>query len=172
MFLLFSFRKVSDVQYIVLRNSRNIVVSWVETRDDTKKNVVHCYCFAPDYQTVISIREIDTIDHHVSSLHNIEGKSFWYHISKTNIKIPYPVTDCNNMIMGYGEEHITLWNLEYGYVVATIEIKGPVSTNYQKCIWTKCDRVMNFLKKISIFTNYIFFRDFYFYSNIINPKGY
>ncbi|GJQ80905.1 hypothetical protein Trydic_g4722 [Trypoxylus dichotomus] len=115
--------KGSDVQYIVLRNSGSIVVSWVEIRDDMKKTVVHCYTLAPDYQTVVSIREMDTVDHCVTSLHNIE--------------------DCNTMVMGFGEEQVTLWNLEYGYVVATIEIKS-VSAN-PRCVWIKCDRGFLFL---------------------------
>lgn len=41
--------------------------------------------------------------------------------------------------MGFGEEQVTLWNLEYGYVVATIEIKS-FSLN-PRCVWIKCDRV-------------------------------
>jgi hypothetical protein len=41
--------------------------------------------------------------------------------------------------MGCGENKITLWNIEYGYIVATVElsnIKSPLST-----LWVKCDRV-------------------------------
>lgn len=41
--------------------------------------------------------------------------------------------------MGFGESKVTLWNIEYGYVIATIElanIKLPIST-----LWVKCDRV-------------------------------
>ncbi|KAK9744710.1 hypothetical protein QE152_g7479 [Popillia japonica] len=115
--------KGNDVRYIVLQNSRSIVVSWVEIRDDMKKTVVHCYSLAADYQTVVSIRELHTVDHCVTSLHNIE--------------------DCNTMVMGFGEEQVTLWNLEYGYVVATIEIKS-FSLN-PRCVWIKCDRGFLFL---------------------------
>lgn len=43
-----------------------------------KKTVVHCYSLAADYQTVINISEMDTVDHIVTSLHNIEGTIFLF----------------------------------------------------------------------------------------------
>lgn len=45
--------------------------------------------------------------------------------------------------MGFGETKTTLWNLEYGYVVATIDIcdiKPQPET-----LWVKCERVKLFM---------------------------
>lgn len=64
--------------------------------------------------------------------------------------------------MGCGENKITLWNLDRGYVLATIEmldIKSPLST-----LWVKCDRVsFQPLSNFSFFFKWfvIFFRGFY-----------
>lgn len=47
--------------------------------------------------------------------------------------------------MGCGENKMTLWNLEHGYIIATIElhdIKTPLST-----LWVKSDRVSIFIHK-------------------------
>lgn len=41
--------------------------------------------------------------------------------------------------MGCGEMKITLWNVEYGYKVATIELSDIGSD--LSTIWVKCDRV-------------------------------
>lgn len=49
----------------------------------------------------------------------------------------------DNLIMGCGEKKITLWNVEYGHKIATIELShiGPrLST-----LWAKCDRVSIYL---------------------------
>lgn len=49
------------------------------------------------------------------------------------------ILGCDTLVMGCGENKITLWNLDRGYVLATIEmldIKSPLST-----LWVKCDRV-------------------------------
>ncbi|XP_060522562.1 uncharacterized protein LOC132699717 [Cylas formicarius] len=109
-----------DVQYSVLKNTPKIIVSWHSAGTDigNKKTFVHCYHLATDYQTVANISEFESVEHYVSSLHNIE--------------------DCDGLVMGCGENKITLWNLEYGYVVATIamtEIKSPLCT-----LWVKSDR--------------------------------
>ncbi|KAJ8923359.1 hypothetical protein NQ315_001917 [Exocentrus adspersus] len=109
-----------DVQYSVMKNVPKIIVSWHSAHEDNteKKTFVHAYRLAPDFQTVDCIYNIEPVDHYVSSLHNIE--------------------ECDNLIMGCGENKITLWNLDYGYTVATIvlaEIKSPLST-----LWVKCDR--------------------------------
>nr|CAH7752693.1 unnamed protein product [Callosobruchus chinensis] len=95
---------------------------WHCASDDNlpKMTIIHCYHMAADYQTVSNIQIIEPVQHYVSSLHNIE--------------------DCENLIMGCGENKITLWNVEHGYKIATIElseIKTPLST-----LWVKCDRVI------------------------------
>ncbi|KAJ8963880.1 hypothetical protein NQ314_005316 [Rhamnusium bicolor] len=97
-----------------MKCSPKIIVSWHSANEDdsvAKRTFIHAYQLAPDYQTVSNIYDIEPVDHYVSSLHNIE--------------------DCDNLIMGCGENKITLWNVEYGYIVATIElseIKSPLST--------------------------------------------
>ncbi|XP_018569089.1 uncharacterized protein LOC108909276 [Anoplophora glabripennis] len=109
-----------DVQYSVMKSVPKIIVSWHSAHDDgaTKRTFIHAYEPAADYQTVANIYNIEPVDHYVSSLHNIE--------------------DCDDVIMGCGENKITLWNVEYGYIIATVvlsEIKSPLST-----LWVKCDR--------------------------------
>lgn len=59
--------------------------------------------------------------------------------------------------MGCGENKITLWNLDRGYVLATIEmldIKSPLST-----LWVKCDRVSlrQSVSNFSFFFNSLWF---------------
>lgn len=63
-----------DVRYIVMQSSRNVIVSWRVLRGEEKMTVVHCYHLAADYQTVEVIKEIESVHHYVSSLHNIEGE--------------------------------------------------------------------------------------------------
>lgn len=109
-----------DVQYSVLKSTPKIIVSWhlACSELENKKTHIHCYQLAADYQTVYNISDFEAVDHYVSSLHNIEG--------------------CDSLIMGCGENKITLWNIDHGYVMATIEmseIKSPLST-----LWVKCDR--------------------------------
>lgn len=55
------------------------------------------------------------------------------------VKFKIFILDCDNLIMGCGENKITLWNLEHGYIIATIkltDIKTSLGT-----LWVKCDRV-------------------------------
>ncbi|KAJ3645587.1 hypothetical protein Zmor_023230 [Zophobas morio] len=107
-----------DVQYCVLKWYSKIIVSWHSVQGNEKKTKIHSYHLAADFQTVANISEIQPVEHYVSSLHNIE--------------------DCDSLVMGCGENKVTLWNVEYGYIVATIEmsnIKSPLST-----LWVNCDR--------------------------------
>lgn len=41
--------------------------------------------------------------------------------------------------MGCGEKKITLWNVEYGHKIATIELSHTGSE--LSTLWAKCDRV-------------------------------
>ncbi|KAL3274205.1 hypothetical protein HHI36_015619 [Cryptolaemus montrouzieri] len=107
-----------DVQYVVLKPSMNIVVSWHSVVENSKKTQIHVYTLAADFQTIVNVRGMEKVEHYVSSLHNIE--------------------DCMELLMGCGEHKITLWNIEHGYIVASIElsdIKLSLST-----LWVKCDR--------------------------------
>ncbi|XP_050298677.1 uncharacterized protein LOC126737715 [Anthonomus grandis grandis] len=109
-----------DVQYSVLKSSPKIIVSWHVASNEagSKKTRVHSHQLASDFQSVYNINEFEAVDHYVSSLHNIEG--------------------CETLIMGSGENRITLWNIEHGYVAATIEmseLRSPLAT-----LWVKCDR--------------------------------
>ncbi|XP_056629611.1 putative leucine-rich repeat-containing protein DDB_G0290503 [Diorhabda sublineata] len=110
-----------DVQYCVMRRLPKIIVSWHSTCDESvspRKTFIHAYQLASDYQTVSNIFDIEPVSHYVSSLHNID--------------------DFDDLIMGCGENKITLWNIEFGHIIATIElneIKTPLST-----LWVKCDR--------------------------------
>ncbi|CAH0563592.1 unnamed protein product [Brassicogethes aeneus] len=106
-----------DVQYVVLKNAATIIVSWHSVSENNKITLVHKYCLASDFATVANT-EMQSVNHYVSSLHNIE--------------------DCESMIIGCGENKITLWNIEHGYIVSTIEmndIRVPLST-----LWVKCDQ--------------------------------
>lgn len=109
-----------DVRYVVMANSRDIVVSWRMVRGDEKVTMIRCYSLAADYQTVDVIKEVESVDHCVWSLHNIEGS--------------------DDLVVGWGENMVTLWNLEFGYVIATVEIleNFPLSSP----LWVKCDRVI------------------------------
>lgn len=69
-------RYATDVQYVVLTNSRNIVVSWNVKSQDATTTIIHCYHLALDFQTVETIREVESINHYITSLHNIKGKMF------------------------------------------------------------------------------------------------
>lgn len=110
-----------DVQYCVMNHLPKIIVSWHSTCDESvspRKTFIHAYQLASDYQTVSNIFDIEPVSHYVSSLHNIEG--------------------FDDLIMGCGENKVTLWNVEFGHIIATIElneIKTPLST-----LWVKCDR--------------------------------
>lgn len=65
-----------DVRYVVMRSCRCVVVSWRVLDDNDKITIVHCYNLAPDFQSVESIKELEKVNHYVTSLHNIEGKIF------------------------------------------------------------------------------------------------
>lgn len=107
-----------DVQYVALKNTLNIVVSWNTVVDRNKQTLVRIYTLANDFQTISKVRAIAKVEHYVSSLHNIE--------------------DCDELLMGCGENKVTLWNIEYGYIVATIELQDiKLSLN---TLWAKCDR--------------------------------
>ncbi|RZC34992.1 uncharacterized protein BDFB_004301 [Asbolus verrucosus] len=125
-----------DVQYCVLRCYPRIIVSWHSVQGGEKKTKIHSYHLAADFQTVANISEIQPVEHYVSSLHNIEGTQNRAMLARSTDE--NVILDCDNLVMGCGENKITLWNVEYGYVVATIElsnIKSPLST-----LWVKCDR--------------------------------
>ncbi|XP_072382846.1 uncharacterized protein [Diabrotica undecimpunctata] len=110
-----------DVQYCVMRNFPKIIVSWHSANEEnlnSRKTFVHAYQLASDYQTISNIFDMEPVDHYVSSLHSVE--------------------DYDDLIMGCGENKITLWNIQFGNIIATIElndIKTPLST-----LWVKCDR--------------------------------
>ncbi|XP_044253794.1 uncharacterized protein LOC123004524 [Tribolium madens] len=107
-----------DVRYCVLRCYPRIIVCWQLVQGNEKRTKIHSFHLAADFQTVANISEIQPVEHYVSSLHNIE--------------------DCDSLVMGCGENKITLWNIEYGYIVASIElsnIKSLLCTH-----WVKCDR--------------------------------
>ncbi|CAH1183500.1 unnamed protein product [Ceutorhynchus assimilis] len=109
-----------DIQYSIVKSSPKIVVSWHFTGNEMnrKKTYVYCYQVASDFQSICNVDNFEAVDHYVSSLHNIEG--------------------CDTLIMGCGENKITLWNIEGGRLAATIEmteIKSPLAT-----LWVKCDR--------------------------------
>ncbi|XP_028140443.2 uncharacterized protein LOC114334576 [Diabrotica virgifera virgifera] len=110
-----------DVQYCVMRNFPKIIVSWHSANEDnlnSRKTFVHAYQLASDYQTISNIFDMEPVSHYVSSLHSVE--------------------DYDDLIMGCGENKISLWNLQFGNIIATIElndIKTPLST-----LWVKCDR--------------------------------
>ncbi|XP_045476864.1 putative histone-lysine N-methyltransferase 1 [Harmonia axyridis] len=112
-----------DVQYVVLKPSLNIIVSWHSVIQDVKITQVHVYTLASDFQKIVNVRAMSRVEHYVSSLHNIE--------------------DCEELLMGCGENAITLWNIEHGYIVSTIklnDIKLSLST-----LWAKCDRGILFI---------------------------
>ncbi|EFA09082.1 uncharacterized protein LOC103314146 [Tribolium castaneum] len=112
-----------DVRYCVLRCYPRIIVCWQLVQGNEKRTKIHSFHLAADFQTVANISEIQPVEHYVSSLHNID--------------------DCDSLIMGCGESKITLWNIEYGYIVSSIElsnIKSPLATH-----WVKCDRGFLFM---------------------------
>lgn len=53
-------------------------MSWYCVTEDTRQTLIHCYQMATDYQTVDTVRELQNVDHYVSSLHNILGKNRVY----------------------------------------------------------------------------------------------
>lgn len=123
------------MQYVVLRNTPNIVVTWNVIDNDVSTTVLHCYQLSPDYQTVISIKKMQTISHYVSSLHNIQGKT-------NNLKnkiLLLQFLDCDTLIMGCGNGKVTLCNIEFGYVVATIDLVQIIPQ--PRILWARCDRV-------------------------------
>lgn len=69
----------------------------------------------------------------------ITSKVFFNKDAVVNVDCKGNISGCDTLVMGCGENKITLWNLDRGYVLATIEmldIKSPLST-----LWVKCDRV-------------------------------
>lgn len=120
-------------------NSRNVVVSWRVLQGEEKKTIIHCYHLAADYQTVDVIKEVQSIDHYVSSLHNIEGN----HPSNCpKMDLNLYNLGCADLVLGWGANKVTVWNLEYGYVTATVEILESVPLNSPLSV--KCDRVTDF----------------------------
>ncbi|KAH1016920.1 hypothetical protein HUJ04_008069 [Dendroctonus ponderosae] len=109
-----------DVHYSILTSSPKIIVSWhiASNEVDSQKTFVHCYQLTADFQAVCNISKFEAVEHYVSSLHNIQG--------------------CDTLIMGCGDNKITLWNLEHGYVATTIEMTDIKSTLCT--LWAKCDR--------------------------------
>ncbi|KAK5641495.1 hypothetical protein RI129_010042 [Pyrocoelia pectoralis] len=108
----------NDVQYIVIKNFPIVVVSWNTINDQLTSTVVHKYHLSPDYQTVIEITSMHAATHYISSLHNIEGS--------------------DTLIMGCGEDKITLWHLDDGYVVATMDLMALFQQ--PRTLWAKADR--------------------------------
>lgn len=52
-----------------------IIVSWNVADERESSTLVHCYHLSSDYQLVTSIKEMQTVNHCISSLNNIEGNS-------------------------------------------------------------------------------------------------
>lgn len=59
--------------------------------------------------------------------------------------------------MGCGEHKITLWNVEHGYVVATIDLMDDRA--HPRTVWAKCDRVSTLLSLATHFLNMHFSRE-------------
>lgn len=62
-----------NVRFAVIRNSREIIVSWCDTFAKPIKTLVRSYELAPDFQTISSVKEMESVHHYISSLHNIHG---------------------------------------------------------------------------------------------------
>lgn len=61
------------------------------------------------------------------------------------MRIFFYSTECDDLIMGCGENYITIWNIEFGYIVATInisEVTSPPAISDPDTLWVKCDRVL------------------------------
>uniref|UniRef100_A0A1Y1LNE0 Uncharacterized protein n=2 Tax=Photinus pyralis TaxID=7054 RepID=A0A1Y1LNE0_PHOPY len=108
----------NDVQYIVIKNFPVIVVSWNTIHDQLTSTVIHRYQLSSDYKTVVDITSMHAATHYISSLHNIEGS--------------------DTLIMGCGEDKITLWHLEDGYVVATMDLMSLFQQ--PRTLWATADR--------------------------------
>ncbi|KAL1494476.1 hypothetical protein ABEB36_010072 [Hypothenemus hampei] len=106
------------VQFSVFKTTPKIIVSWYldSTELEKKKTFVHCYELASNFELISHVNKFEDVEHFVSSLHNIEGS--------------------DTLIMGCGENKITLWDVDRGRVVVTIEmskIRLPLST-----LWVYC----------------------------------
>ncbi|KAK4873731.1 hypothetical protein RN001_013091 [Aquatica leii] len=108
----------NDVQYIVLKNSPYIIVSWNTVNDQLTSTVVHKYQLSSDYQAVSNIASLQVAAHYIASLHNIE--------------------DSDTLIMGCGEDKITLWHVDDGYIVATMDLMAIAQQ--PRTLWAKADR--------------------------------
>ncbi|GLV44614.1 hypothetical protein CBL_13454 [Carabus blaptoides fortunei] len=118
-----------DVRFAVVRSSREIIVSWCDTFSKPIKSVIRSYQLAPDFQTVASVKEMETVPHYVSSIHNIH--------------------DCHNLILGAGNDQISLWNLKHGYLVMTLNMSDtpiqPLVRSNTICLYAQCNTAFLFL---------------------------
>ncbi|XP_018330592.1 uncharacterized protein DDB_G0283697-like isoform X1 [Agrilus planipennis] len=110
--------KDADVIYMVLKRSRKIFVATCAIVAGVPTTFLNNHHLASDYQSIASTKQMGCVNYHVRTMHNIQ--------------------DCDTLIMGCGEQKITLWNVEYGFVVATIDLLG--FNEIPQTLWTKCDR--------------------------------
>ncbi|XP_022900360.2 GRIP and coiled-coil domain-containing protein-like [Onthophagus taurus] len=114
---------IEDVQYVVLRNSRKIIVSWVENHSPSSlTTTITCYTLSPDYQAVLNVLEMTSVNHYIRSLHTMG--------------------DYGNFVVGFGENILILWELEYGEVFETVEINQKYAN--PKLLWLERDRGLLF----------------------------
>lgn len=142
------YRYGDDVRFAVVRSSREIIVSWCDTFSKPVKSVIRSYQLAPDFQTVASVKEMETVPHYVSSIHNIHGTCIRF----IQVCILYNcylciLVDCHNLILGAGNDQISLWNLKHGYLVMTLNMSDtpiqPLVRSSTICLYAQCNTVSN-----------------------------
>ncbi|XP_017775058.1 PREDICTED: uncharacterized protein LOC108561574 [Nicrophorus vespilloides] len=108
------------VRYVAVKSACTVLVSWWEIVSDEKcVSKLRAYQLSSDYQTVCDVRELESVECRIESLHNIE--------------------DCDNLVMGCGDQNISVWNWEFGYMVATMRIDDGILSEPQTQ-WVKCDQ--------------------------------
>ncbi|KAF5293618.1 hypothetical protein FQA39_LY03103 [Lamprigera yunnana] len=111
----------NDVQCIVLRNSPYIIVSWNTINDQLTSTVVHRYQLASDYKR--------SVNDHI----RISVEKYGYDDIDNDNEI-----DSDSLIMGCGEDKITLWHVDHGHIVATVDLMAI--TRQPRTLWAKADR--------------------------------
>ncbi|XP_044733522.1 uncharacterized protein LOC123296125 [Chrysoperla carnea] len=123
-----------DVQFVCLKYGRSIIISWRDQFASPPKSQIRRYQLAVDFQTISNVMEMESVEHYVSELHD--------------------VNECFEMILGIGDHQVSIWHLLQGKLVTTVTIHNPLPIHEQingnqyydiNCVWALCDRGFLFL---------------------------
>lgn len=62
------------MQFVCLKYGRSIIISWRDQFASPPKSQIRRYQLAVDFQTISNVMEMESVEHYVSELHDVNGK--------------------------------------------------------------------------------------------------